>query len=225
MKQIYTSLILITVTLFTLTGCDIDDDRMEARTLEGTWTGYIDNYYYDRWGETGNSYRTAFYFERENAYGGWGYELDYDARSPHQDYWYCDFRWNSCMATSASSTMTATILTSSSTTTCSTTTTSAAPWTMATATRALTSRSTTTAPSTGAIGHVVSLVESMTSIMLQAQVALPENSNNLSKQKKRVSALFFFVYSFNIVNSLNIFIASPHSDFYIITFLNFYIKK
>ena len=94
MKQIYTSLILITVTLFTLTGCDIDDDdRMEARTLEGTWTGYIDNYYYDRWGETGNSYRTAFYFERENAYGGWGYELDYDARSPRQDYWYCDFRW------------------------------------------------------------------------------------------------------------------------------------
>jgi hypothetical protein len=94
MKQIYTSLILITVTLFTLTGCDIDDDdRMEARTLEGTWTGYIDNYYYDRWGETGNSYRTAFYFERENAYGGWGYELDYDARNPRQHYWYCDFRW------------------------------------------------------------------------------------------------------------------------------------
>ena len=93
MKKIYTFLAMAMVTMMTMTSCDADyEDRMEARTLEGTWTGYIDNYYYDRWGLTGNSYRTAFYFERENAYGGWGYEVDYDARRP-SDYWFCDFKW------------------------------------------------------------------------------------------------------------------------------------
>ena len=93
MKKIYTLLAMAMVTMMTLTSCDADfEDRMEARTLEGTWTGYIDNYYYDRWGLTGSNYRTAFYFERENAYGGWGYEVDYDARRP-SDYWYCDFKW------------------------------------------------------------------------------------------------------------------------------------
>ena len=74
MKKLYTFLAMAMTTMMTFTSCDVDyEDRMEARTLEGTWTGYIDNYYYDRWGLTGNSYRTAFYFERENAYGGWGY--------------------------------------------------------------------------------------------------------------------------------------------------------
>ena len=93
MKKFYTLLAMAMMTMLTMTSCDADlEDRMEARTLEGTWTGYIDNYYYDRWGLTGNTYRTAFYFERENAYGGWGYEVDYDARRP-SDYWYCDFRW------------------------------------------------------------------------------------------------------------------------------------
>ena len=93
MKKIYPLLAMAMITMMTMTSCDADfEDRMEARTLEGTWTGYIDNYYYDRWGLTGTNYRTAFYFERENAYGGWGYEVDYDARRP-SDYWYCDFKW------------------------------------------------------------------------------------------------------------------------------------
>ena len=74
MKKLYTFLAMAMLTMMTFTSCDVDyEDRMEARTLEGTWTGYIDNYYYDRWGLSGSSYRTAFYFERENAYGGWGY--------------------------------------------------------------------------------------------------------------------------------------------------------
>ena len=93
MKKIYTFILLAMTSMMTLTSCEADlEDRMEARTLEGTWTGNIENYYYDRWGLTGNSYRTALYFERENAYGGWGYEVDYDARRP-SDYWYCDFKW------------------------------------------------------------------------------------------------------------------------------------
>ena len=82
------------MTLFT--SCDIEfwedmEDRSEARTLDGTWTGYIDTYYYDRWGLTGDSYRTTMYFERTSAYSGWGYEVDYDLNSRYSDYYYCEF--------------------------------------------------------------------------------------------------------------------------------------
>lgn len=95
MKKIFTlmTMAVLTVTLFT--GCDTVDnsDRREARTLEGTWTGTIDSYYTDRWGLVGNTYRTTMRFFRDNAYGGTGYEVDYDYRSPYDDYYYCEFQW------------------------------------------------------------------------------------------------------------------------------------
>lgn len=96
MKKIYTYLLMAMMALpmmTALTSCDRDSmDRDEARTLEGTWTGYIETYYRDRWGKTGDSFRTSIYFERENPYGGWGYEIDYDWRNRYVDY-YCEFRW------------------------------------------------------------------------------------------------------------------------------------
>lgn len=86
---------LVTVTMFT--SCDKlwrdSEDREEAYTLEGTWTGYIDTYIYDRYGLSGDSYRTTMYFEREDSYGGWGYEVDYDMYSRYSDYYYCEFEW------------------------------------------------------------------------------------------------------------------------------------
>ena len=96
MKKIFTYIALFIATLTTLTSCDrIHDieDRQEARTLDGTWTGYIDTYYADRWGMTGDSFRTTIHFERESAYGGWGYEVDYDYYHPYEDYYYCEFTW------------------------------------------------------------------------------------------------------------------------------------
>ena len=86
---------LVTVTMFTSCDklwCD-SEDREEAYTLEGTWTGYIDTYIYDRYGLSGDSYRTTMYFEREDSYGGWGYEVDYDMYSRYSDYYYCEFKW------------------------------------------------------------------------------------------------------------------------------------
>lgn len=102
MKKIYNyiTLVLMVMTSVTLfTGCDDrywndNRDRDEAYTLEGTWTGYIDTYLYDRFGIRGDSYRTTMYFERENSYGGWGYELDYNLYSIYDDYYYCEFRWD-----------------------------------------------------------------------------------------------------------------------------------
>ena len=102
MKKIFTYLALFMTAMTTLNSCDrISDieDRHEARTIDGTWTGYIDTYYVDRWGLTGNSYRTTMYFERENAYGGWGYEVDYDIDSRYDDYYYCEFTWEVCNGT------------------------------------------------------------------------------------------------------------------------------
>lgn len=99
MKKIYTYLMMVMMTLTTMTtmtSCDRDtidrEDRAEARTLDGTWTGYIDTYYYDRWHKGGDTFRTSIYFERENPYGGWGYEIDYNVNSRYVDY-YCEFRW------------------------------------------------------------------------------------------------------------------------------------
>ena len=75
-----------------LTSCDQDAwDRQDARTLDGTWTGYIDVYYADRWGWTGDSYRTTFRFVQENAYGGWGEEADYNLS--YGDSFYSEFMW------------------------------------------------------------------------------------------------------------------------------------
>jgi len=96
MKQLYTYMAMAMMAMTFLTSCEpLEDfeDRQEARTLDGTWTGYVDTYYYDRWGLTGNTYRTTMYFERENAYSGWGYEVSYDTRNRYADYYYCEFKW------------------------------------------------------------------------------------------------------------------------------------
>lgn len=99
MKQFYVYTTMVLMTMAVITSCEpieeLEDweDRQEARTLDGTWTGSIKTYYYDRWGLTGNNYRTTMYFERETPYSGWGYEVDYDTRSRYSDYYYCEFRW------------------------------------------------------------------------------------------------------------------------------------
>ena len=99
MKKMITYMTMAAMALMTvtLTSCDFtigNDvvDREEARTLDGTWTGYIDTYYYDRWGKRGDAYRTSIYFQRENPYGGTGYEIDYNVNNRNVDY-YCEFRW------------------------------------------------------------------------------------------------------------------------------------
>ena len=61
MKKLFTYLTMALVTVTMFTSCDKlwrdSEDREEAYTLEGTWTGYIDTYIYDRYGLSGDSYR------------------------------------------------------------------------------------------------------------------------------------------------------------------------
>ena len=78
MKKFFTFVMLV-LTVMALGSCNWssdDPDRQEARVLEGTWTGYIDTYYWDRWGLTGNSYRLAMNVVRRDSSGGWCYEVD-----------------------------------------------------------------------------------------------------------------------------------------------------
>ncbi len=98
MKKMYTYLATMIIALATFTSCDRVGwdsrdawDNQDARTLDGTWTGYIDVYYADRWGWTGDSYRTSIRFVQENAYGGWGEEADYDAY--YDEVAYSEFEW------------------------------------------------------------------------------------------------------------------------------------
>ena len=99
MKKMFTYMAMAAMTMALFTSCDVHwdwedmEDRCEASMLDGTWTGQIDTYYYDRWGLTGDSYRTTMYFEQEDAYSGWGYEVDYDLRDRYSDYYYCEFEW------------------------------------------------------------------------------------------------------------------------------------
>ena len=97
MKKIYTYMMmaLMALPMLTLTSCDRDaEDRMEARTLEGTWVGYIKDYYSDRWHREVSTYETAFYFYRDSRYatGGTGREVDYNVDGWARDY-YCTFEW------------------------------------------------------------------------------------------------------------------------------------
>ncbi len=97
MKKFYTFLMMLTVaTLFTACNDRYHDDYWDADDaymLEGTWTGYIESYFYDRFGKTGDQYRTTIYFERTNSYGGWGYEVDYNIYDRSGGY-YCEFDWD-----------------------------------------------------------------------------------------------------------------------------------
>ncbi len=93
MKNVYTYLATMMIALVSFTSCDRETwDRQDARTLDGTWTGYIDVYYADRWGWTGESYRTSMRFVQENAYGGWGEEADYSVG--YGDVAYSEFTWS-----------------------------------------------------------------------------------------------------------------------------------
>lgn len=99
MKKIYTYMMMVlmaaTATM-TFTSCEMDDQYEAEVLVGGDWQGTLGAYYYDRWGLTGNTFETVIHF-CGNGYGstsGRGYEVDYDTRSPFNDYAYCEFSWS-----------------------------------------------------------------------------------------------------------------------------------
>ena len=87
------ALSMATTTIFTC--CEEEDDYIAQKLREGDWQGYIDTYYQSRWNLQGNTFETVMRFESKGEYytSGRGYEVDYDVRSPFNDYAYCTFKW------------------------------------------------------------------------------------------------------------------------------------
>lgn len=99
MKKLYTYLmmaLMLSTAAMTLTSCETEDQYEADTLITGDWQGYLDTYYLDRWGLTGQTFETVMRFSTSGigATSGRGYEVDYDTRSPFNDYAYCEFQWS-----------------------------------------------------------------------------------------------------------------------------------
>ena len=79
----------------TFTSCEEEDDYIAQQLRNRDWVGYVGAYYSNRWGLSGSEFATVMRFTSKGEYytSGRGEELDYDTRSPHNDYAYCTFKW------------------------------------------------------------------------------------------------------------------------------------
>ncbi len=98
MKKIYSrimTLAMMMAAMTTFTSCEEEDDYIAQKLRDRDWQGYIDTYYSNRWGLSGNTYATVMRFSSKSIYytSGRGEEVDYDTRSPFHDYAYCTFKW------------------------------------------------------------------------------------------------------------------------------------
>lgn len=98
MKKIFSHIMMLATmmaAMTTFTSCEDEDDYIAQQLRNGDWQGYIDTYYSSRWSLSGSTYETVMHFESRGEYytSGRGCELDYDTRSPYNDYAYCTFSW------------------------------------------------------------------------------------------------------------------------------------
>lgn len=90
MKKKITLLLMLAITVFTLTGCDSDDDANTAYFFEGYWEGQMGTNFYDELGYGTNYYYTQLDIVRTHKYGGYGVERDY---SDQYNYSSIVFNW------------------------------------------------------------------------------------------------------------------------------------
>ena len=98
MKKLLSSIMMMATMMAAMTSlssCEEEDDYIAQKLREGDWQGYIDTYYSSRWDLRGNTYATVMRFTSKGSYytSGRGEEVDYDTRSPYNDYAYCTFKW------------------------------------------------------------------------------------------------------------------------------------
>lgn len=89
MKKKITLLLMLAITVFTLTGCDSDDDANTAYFFEGYWEGQMGTNFYDELGYGTSYYYTQLDIVRDNKYGGYGVERDY-----YSQYNYSEIKFN-----------------------------------------------------------------------------------------------------------------------------------
>ena len=76
------------------TSCEKTDSYIAEQLRNRDWQGYIDAYYQDRWGISGDEYATVMRFTSRDSWytSGRGEELNY-SRYSRNDYAYCTFKW------------------------------------------------------------------------------------------------------------------------------------
>lgn len=90
------TMMMLAMMVFTFTSCEDEEIAQGLAGSEGRiWEGTISKYYYDRWGVTGDHYRTTIEFVGDVWHWtrGKGYEVDYDMNDPRGSYWYSEFEW------------------------------------------------------------------------------------------------------------------------------------
>lgn len=90
MKKKIALFLMIAVSLFSLTGCDSDDDADTAYFFEGYWEGRMGSYFYDELGYGADYYYSQLDIVRTNSYGGYGTERDYNG---NYSYNVISFNW------------------------------------------------------------------------------------------------------------------------------------
>ncbi len=80
---------MLAITVFTLTGCDSDDDANTAYFFEGYWEGQMGTNFYGELGYGTSYYYTQLDIVRDNKYGGYGVERDY-----YSQYNYSEIKFN-----------------------------------------------------------------------------------------------------------------------------------
>ena len=98
MKKVISTITMMMLAMlaFTFTSCEDEEIAQDLAGSEGRiWQGTISKYYYDRWGLSGDHYRTVIEFVGDPWHWtkGTGYEVDYDLNDPYGSYWYSEFDW------------------------------------------------------------------------------------------------------------------------------------
>jgi|GEM_PF-589260 len=101
MKKLFTLIAATFITVSLFTSCDDywdDPDYDEAYTLEGVWTGYISDAYYNyRYGSYAD-WNTEIRFFRGDGYSGTGDEYDYNRYTNTYQYYTFDWEvYNGCI--------------------------------------------------------------------------------------------------------------------------------
>lgn len=95
MKKIFTYMMMAMTVVTMFTSCQEEDGYLATTLRNRDWQGYIGAYYQDRWRLSGSEYETVMRFESKDEFytSGRGYEVNFDTRSPYEDYAYCTFKW------------------------------------------------------------------------------------------------------------------------------------
>ena len=99
MKKVISTITMMMLAMlaFTFTSCEDEEIAYDLAGANGKiWSGMISRTYYNQWGWSGDNYRTTieFYCYDNSGTKGYGYEVDYNIKDPHGEFWFSKFEWS-----------------------------------------------------------------------------------------------------------------------------------